>query len=1006
MEVRRRHVDNSEIHSADSSSVISNTKSIPLIEPSHQPVQLWQWIAIFSSILLLVTIVPLGISSCGSVRPNSDDPNSSFQEPFARKHLQYVTGLGPRTGGSVSNEIHAKKYLLSELQKIVQLAQSNGMHAELDEQIARPSSFQAHVHVTSYTNIPNLILRLHDPRVSRSSKARSVLVNCHYDTAPQSPGASDAFVSCANALEVARVLAHGTSQLRNNIIFLFNSAEENILPASHAFVTQHPWAEEVATFINLEGAGAGGKLLVFQSGPGPAASKLVELYSSAARHPAASVAGEEIFSHGFIPSDTDFRIFRDYGKLPGLDFAYVGNGYAYHTCYDVQERISPACLQLAGENLLQLLTLMAQDPTVASLSKLVPSGDTRIINRTIYSPEGGAGGIHEPSKLPKADLSRYVYFDVLGFFVFKYPWWLGRYLHVGVLIGSTLWIFGFQRSIGGSYCGITLAILMQVALLVSGFLFTRGVGYVIHQYGCRMSWFTNRYNVFGVFLFPLVTYFFYFHTVFLRIPSSPILNSPPLKLLFSRSGWFVNSALNARLIENDFFKSAVLLVNGITAFFLYFNSPASYTSVLWCVFTISLRWLYFKLFGPKALHHVTRLLLILVPPLLIVHISSMYALFDVFIPILGRSGHFVEADIMIATLMSVAAVPVLLFCSGTVQLTSAGTSRALRQLLVNGCITYLILIHTTPLGFPYTVMPETGLHQVPPSQQRVAVFHANRHFHENANDPTLTTSDSGIFFFPLDSNGFRYYRHPPSSSPNPLLLKFRRFMSPGPTEPFYFPEFDEMKLFKFQRNLPYCGVPLLYPLINAFDTMYYLPSPQHKSPSASYSIINRRVGQSESGEKTVNITLSIDSQSPLTQIFIRTLPDHARLDSWSFVPEVAWPTPVSIPARSPEDADQPRTAHFYINHVDPSIATTSTGHLAQPLVFWLQFTLKESDKPTKACTHCFDIALVSQYMDEKVPNGVSVPLNKILKRLPQWALPIYWISSYDHWRVSLIEPHS
>jgi len=34
-------------------------------------------------------------------------------------------------------------------------------------------------------------------------------------------------------------------------------------------------------------------------------------------HPFASTIGEELFQNGFIPSDTDYRIFRDFGKIPG-----------------------------------------------------------------------------------------------------------------------------------------------------------------------------------------------------------------------------------------------------------------------------------------------------------------------------------------------------------------------------------------------------------------------------------------------------------------------------------------------------------------------------------------------------------------------------------------------------------------------------------------------------------------------------------------------------------------
>ena len=41
------------------------------------------------------------------------------------------------------------------------------------------------------------------------------------------------------------------------------------------------------------------------------------MYQKAALHPSAQVSGEELFHSGLIPSDTDFRIFRDFGNIPG-----------------------------------------------------------------------------------------------------------------------------------------------------------------------------------------------------------------------------------------------------------------------------------------------------------------------------------------------------------------------------------------------------------------------------------------------------------------------------------------------------------------------------------------------------------------------------------------------------------------------------------------------------------------------------------------------------------------
>lgn len=127
-------------------------------------------------------------------------------------------------------------------------------------------------------------------------------------------GGSDDGINCAVMLEILRKLSRSPVPPEHNVIFLFNGAEEPPLKASHGFITQHKWAKEVKVVLNLEAAGAGGKIILFQSGPG---KPWLMKYYNKVPHPFGQAAGEELFQSNLIPSDTDFRIFRDFGGVIG-----------------------------------------------------------------------------------------------------------------------------------------------------------------------------------------------------------------------------------------------------------------------------------------------------------------------------------------------------------------------------------------------------------------------------------------------------------------------------------------------------------------------------------------------------------------------------------------------------------------------------------------------------------------------------------------------------------------
>ncbi|KAL3316944.1 Endoplasmic reticulum metallopeptidase 1 [Cichlidogyrus casuarinus] len=449
-------------------------------------------------------------SSCSNQLPRSHIHN--FSTFNARKILNDVTSFGSRTAGSIANEVYTREYILQKLNEIKSSA-SSAMEIQLSEQLSNISSFRSHNHVTTYTNLLNLVLRIHDKRVT-SPLNHALLVNCHYDTPVNTPGASDVFISCAVMIETARVLASGQFSLHHDIIMLFNGAEESILPASHAFVEQHPWSRDAIAFINLEGAGAGGRQVVFQTGPGSSCQIFMNAFTRSAQNPLANVIGEELFQSGIIPADTDFRIFRDYGHIPGIDMAYISDGYAYHTEHDVASRVSDDCIALAGNNLVDLVIELVNSADFDSIPRLphLNTLPTDVYNSD-FSIEQPIPHFIEPDRNPQIDASqRYIYFDYLGLFIVYYPLWFNNVLVYLSLFLIVLFVKRNHRRDVSHWKAVLFATVIHLICFLLMFAFTVALGFFNHLTGLRLSWYSARWNILIVYLLPMTCFYIFLST--------------------------------------------------------------------------------------------------------------------------------------------------------------------------------------------------------------------------------------------------------------------------------------------------------------------------------------------------------------------------------------------------------------------------------------------------------------------------------------------------------------
>lgn len=155
-----------------------------------------------------------------------------------------------------------------------------------------------------------------------------VLVNAHYDSVSTGFGATDDGVGVITVLQLISYFTREGNQPKKGILALLNNGEEDGLYGAKAF-TQHPLSRFPHAFLNLEGAGAGGRATLFRSTD----TEVTRFYAQS-KYPFGSVISGDGFKRGLVRSGTDYSVFTEDLGMRGLDVAFMEPRARYHTSQD------------------------------------------------------------------------------------------------------------------------------------------------------------------------------------------------------------------------------------------------------------------------------------------------------------------------------------------------------------------------------------------------------------------------------------------------------------------------------------------------------------------------------------------------------------------------------------------------------------------------------------------------------------------------------------------------
>ena len=287
------------------------------------------YLAILTTLIVVQSTVPAA--------PKSPTPRNGVNLTEAWGDLQQLTAQYHPYNSHANDDV--REWLLGRVRKIS--ANHSAVHIFDDATCnitgSVPGNKIIRQGVTTYFESTNIIVYIrgkHDDKTKwwetgeQPTKRTAVLVNVHYDSVASGYGATDDGIGIISILQLLKYYLADGDQPDNGLVLLMNNGEEDFLNGARAF-SQHPISQVCGSFLNLEGAGAGGRATLFRSTD----IGVTRAYGFA-DHPFGTVVTGDGFERGLVASQTDYVIFNGAMKMRGLDVAFFEPRARYHTASD------------------------------------------------------------------------------------------------------------------------------------------------------------------------------------------------------------------------------------------------------------------------------------------------------------------------------------------------------------------------------------------------------------------------------------------------------------------------------------------------------------------------------------------------------------------------------------------------------------------------------------------------------------------------------------------------